>query len=323
MLAGLLLLGGPDLRADTGEDCAHPFDLRGIRPTGGSMEVPTGVQPLVALIGTGSLDDVRARLVTSSDGEAVSTEQDEACYAHEGDDEQHCTLTLRPVEDLAPDTAYRVVVDLPGGSKMNSDFSTAADWTSPELPAPEVTLSSWGPRSEDTVEPCDWDLAVQVDLEWSLDDFEGRTQSVLQVVETLDGADEGELVHTLFVSEEPGQAFRQVLAPGDLRARCYEVWVQDQEGRASASAEAVCVDPSEAPDTGGEPDTGDDSGEVGDTGPGGEDSSGDLDSGDDKDSGSDGVVDAPPEPQAGGCGGRAVLLWGPLLMLGLVRRRAR
>ncbi len=247
-----------------------PLVLRGHLPKMDDTDVPLDVRALLAMIGAGEAEDFSLSL-SPDDGAALTGTSDGWCYAHEGDHEVHCTLLFTPDEPLLADTRYRLIATATETyqgdphARLEARFTTGSHELTPPKTAPVAEITAVGPRTQ-SVEPCDWTGATQVDLHVELAETDPTGRSVLQVFEE---ADDGTLsnVHTIFIDGSgTSMDFRQVLPPGDEEPRCYRVLQENAAGGASPLSEAVCTDDS-AGTTGPTTDTGSSDTSSSDTGP--------------------------------------------------------
>ena len=232
--------------ADTGDACLEPLTLRSMRPDFEATGVPTNARITVSLIGGGEPEDFHLQLHGASG--LVESTQESWCYAHESDFERHCTLVLTPLTDLEADTLHTVFLDPsdrhpePAPGRFRSSFQTGASRLVQTLQAPELQHLGMRPRPEEDIEPCEWTEAEQADFMVFPAAMEGGGMATVEIIETLDDGSAAS-VHTLFPATmgDDGLDFRQVLEPGDVRARCYEAITVDAAGAVSPPSAPACI----------------------------------------------------------------------------------
>ena len=80
--------------------CQEPLQLRTVTPDEGSVDIPLDARILISFLGWGELKEYDVSLTLYS--KEVPVTREEWCYEHEGPDEVHCWIRLRPDEPLEP-----------------------------------------------------------------------------------------------------------------------------------------------------------------------------------------------------------------------------
>ena len=224
------------------EECDEPMGIRKIVPDNDDR-VPVNTHVFVSLIGNG--DDSHATIsLLDSANQSIEVSTESACYYHESDTEFHCSYMVEPLEDLEPNTNYRVRVQ--GTSehhdpswRYDSTFRTTSEESNLSSQAPELEILRYEERAPGGLDPCDWRGVYKYELIVELADPQSSDLSLIQVYEVNGSAEE--LVHSLIVQEgDSAMEFRQVLNPGTEGNRCYRAFHMDLAGNESASSSVVC-----------------------------------------------------------------------------------
>ena len=92
------------------DDCYSPMVIRKNLPLDGAQDVPVNTKVTISLVGGGDETHMDFTIREHNTNLDIPFTRTDSCYLHESHTQNHCTVTLYPLENLAEHTDYSVVM---------------------------------------------------------------------------------------------------------------------------------------------------------------------------------------------------------------------
>ena len=226
------------------DDCYGPMVIRKNLPLDGAQDVPINTKITISLVGGGDETHMDFTIREHTTNLDVPFTRTDSCYLHESHTQNHCTVTLHPLENLVEYTDYSVVMKgtefhQEDGFSYMVDFSTGEDIAQLDAQGLDLDIMTYVARSPDALDSCDWPDTMKYDLHVEIPDRDTTRNIIIQVYDVDIEECTKTLVHSLFPAPNMRRFdFRQVLEPDDHEDHCYMV-VREDWARNSTQRSAV------------------------------------------------------------------------------------